>query len=716
MDPIQAIISIQSHYRGHLTRKKYEDCIPLVRSLRKEKNFNYKKIITYCQIVEDLNSLLQNSGFVFPINILEILKNNCYDYYHRLWSLWLIQKSILVFKIKTEAKKLMDQVSFQIPLKIVTSILEWKQKYKNLLYLIDQNSMNILTEIDHKFEDSFKLVYQELCTYIDNFAGSSSSLLECDLSSLSNITRLFSLENLGQTLRKRLYESKFLNINIQRSLGFLSGRSKQIAQSKYLILMMTGVPISEDYQSHHLRLFYQQILHPHMYPNTCKDKYYSDIQIEVTRFAVCLNLSSDFNLKLLASHILKSKIPQPSAGFMDFSLGSLTQFSTQFQKINDIDDSTFDFQDSFLSLKEDFRSSKCELNKLEFLINHFIGSVEDDHDYEDNGTFDSYSSDEDVDDASENTRVSPSSRTYSYNTRAESVVRPESSGNIEQSIRDVGTLVGFGHVGRGVAQTMEASHFSESSSSSPRDTVDPDLYRQYLERQQQLVEERREINEARILEAKKIYSSFGEPYLSTVIRKITPLDILNSIYCSDVSMTLKVWENSFSFIEQLHQDFYQEAVNFTSTEFSKLVSYPEFSDFYSKNEEIINQFLVTKNIMVAPAVANLEIIQLPYDSERQSSYLKIVIGMIHKKKFREQAFHKNFSKLNEAEYPQLETSLGDVNEKVAQIVRDAIQNASNKNKDKPSKGYSSKKYGKQKEISVENLERRMEGLALGKTK
>ena len=63
---------------------------------------------------------------------------------------------------------------------------------------------------------------------------------------------------------------------------------------------------------------------------------------------------------------------------------------------------------------------------------------------------------------------------------------------------------------------------------------------------------------------------------------------------------------------------------------------------------------------------------------------------------------------------QLETSLGDVNEKVTQIVRDAIQNASNKNKDKPSKNHSSKKSGKQKEISVENLERRMEGLALRK--
>ena len=142
---------------------------------------------------------------------------------------------------------------------------------------------------------------------------------------------------------------------------------------------------------------------------------------------------------------------------------------------------------------------------------------------------------------------------------------------------------------------------------------------------------------------------------------------IERVYCGDVSMTLKVWENSFSFIEQLHQDFYQEAVNFTSTEFSKLVSYPEFSDFYSKNEEIIHQFLETKNIMVAPAMENLEIIQLLYDSERQSSYLKIVIGMIHKKKFREQTFHKNFSKLNESEYPQLETSLGDVNEKVAQI-------------------------------------------------
>ena len=191
---------------------------------------------------------------------------------------------------------------------------------------------------------------------------------------------------------------------------------------------------------------------------------------------------------------------------------------------------------------------------------------------------------------------------------------------------------------------------------------------------------------------------------------------IERVYCSDVSMTLKVWQNSFSFIEQLHQDFYQEAVNFTSTEFSKLVSHPEFSDFYSKNKEIINQFLATKNIMVAPAVANLEIIQLPYNPESQSSYLKIVIGMIHKKKFREQAFHKNFSKLNEAEYPQLETSLGDVNKKVAQIVRDAIQNASNKNKDQPSKDYSSKKSVKQKEISVENLERRMEDLALGNKK
>ncbi len=191
---------------------------------------------------------------------------------------------------------------------------------------------------------------------------------------------------------------------------------------------------------------------------------------------------------------------------------------------------------------------------------------------------------------------------------------------------------------------------------------------------------------------------------------------IERVYCSDVSMTLKVWENSFSFIEQLHQDFYQEAVNFTTTEFSKVVSYPEFSDFYSKNEEIIHQFLETKNIMVAPTVENLEIIQLPYDYERQSSYLKIVIGIIHKKKFREQTFHKNFCKLNESEYPQLETSLGDVNEKVAQIVRDAIQNASNKNKDKPSKDYSSKKSAKQQEISVENLERRMEGLSLGKTK
>ncbi len=209
MDRNQGIISIQSHYRGHLTRKKYEKCIPLVGSLRKEKNFNYKQIITYCQIVEDLNSLLQNSGFVFPMNILDILKNKCYDYYHRLCSLWLIQKSILVFKIKREAKKLMDQVSFQIPLKIVTSTLEWKQKYKNLLNLINQNSINILSEINHKFEDNFKLVYQDLCTYIDNFAGSSSPLLECDLSSLSNITRLFSLENLGQTLKKNFMKVNF---------------------------------------------------------------------------------------------------------------------------------------------------------------------------------------------------------------------------------------------------------------------------------------------------------------------------------------------------------------------------------------------------------------------------------------------------------------------------------------------------------------------------
>lgn len=719
MEQVQSSTIIQSRYRGHLTRTKCLDVLTKYLTLRKylldDKDQEEPiHVISICQIIEEINETLQQQGLVFPSVSLEILKKKCYNFYHKFCSLWLITKNILSFKMKIEGKKLLEQVSFQRPLEVATIISEWRLKYKNLLNLIDQSSINVLEEINQKYEDSFELLYQQLCSYIDNFVGSNSPLLESDPSPLSNITRFLSLEFLGQKLRKRLYDSHYLNISIQRSHGFISGRGKQMSQSKCLVLMIAGVPVSGEYQSHHLQQLFQQTLCPQIYPNSTRDQYYSDIQIEIFQFAVCLNLSSDFNLRLLARHILKSKIPEPSGGHVNYSLGVLSQFSTQFQKITDIKDPTFDFNDPFLRVQRRFLSAKDELNRLEFLISQVLSEEND----EDNGTFDSYSSEEDVDDVSENTRVSPSSRIYSYNNRAESVVRPESSGNMVQAINNVGSLVGFGHVGSGVAQTMESSHFAEPSTASSSDQVDPDLYRQHLERQQQLAEERRKIDEQKIQEAKKIYSSFGDPYLSTVIRKITPFDLLIAIHYSGVSMCLSLWENSFTFIEQLHPEFYQEAINFTSSEFSKIVEHPIFSDFYSKNKETINQFLASKNIILANAMPALETIHIDFDSEHQSTYLKVVISMIRnqKKRFKEKVFLKNFSKLKETEYAQLESSLEDVNEDIAQIVRGAIQNASKTNNVDTSKKHPSKNPGRKEEVSIQNLEKSMEDLVLGKTK
>lgn len=644
MNENQAALAIQTITRRFLKRSDYLQIKSIktlfdeaIAMLSKDK-ITHNDCAMAIEKMQEFLYTVEEKDNLFPEHILITLQTQFSTYaresHNKTYSANTIQKKVISDILSMRIKLLQSDLPTHNPLETIRLISIWTQQQQRLLQLhfrLSNKPIQAIETIKSIYTDNFNQIYKLLCSYIRSFLSDSTPLIESRLDDLCNTLELLSNPkgDIGSKLLQRLHQDSFFNQSVQALHSIMHHKQKKISQMRALVLIIAGIPVS-DKNNFHMQELFKDVLMPRSQHNPDAQDLpdYSLFQIQITQFAIRIHLeANDHNntqLQQLAERILLSRLPTPDMTYTNHALDVLKNFSNSPSNV------PFDPMSILSQRSHPHNARSARLVQDYQRINRYFDELTSAQEIE------ACSDDESISTPTNNRRIG----SYQPNLQVAETHRVESIGRIVGDINHTGPLVEFGHAGRGVASTMTPEHFSPTHYTPNQMAVAQlEAAEQQAERQadpaaEDRAKKAREASqeyEKRREAARDIYAEYGALYLSTVINKLQPFDLLIAIENSKKDISMELIKVSYQFIEQLDPNFSQAACSFNSDSIMALLNSPRSSHFYEKYRDEIIDFFTNKGIAF-DSYNHISTVTLEAPAQpTQSMTLKIIAGILKQK-------------------------------------------------------------------------------------